>query len=269
VTREVARSWSQAIDLFQTLLNTEPASADIWLRLAAVADRADRRELAIDAYEHVIALLPDDARGHLGLASAMVRNRQLEDASQHAAMALSLAGDEDARSGGAAHELLARIALARRESATARSEAALADDVEPGRSLVDYVEGRLLQDQRRYDEALERFEHAVAELGRSHGRSVAELHASAAQTLVRLDRYAEAEYHFLEELRSFPMNTRARADLATLYHTVGRGDEAAQALEDLVRITPTPDAYLLAARTWTTFGELARAEGLRARVRDF
>ena len=264
VERDAAREWAQAIGLFQSLLLTEPASVDVWLRLAAVADRADRHDLAIDAYQHVIALVPDDVRGHLGLASIFFKNRQLEDASHHAAIAVSVAASEETRISGSAHELLARIALARRDNAAARSEAALAEEIEPGRSLENYIEGRILQDQRRYDDALELFEHAAVELGRAHGRPISELHASTAQTLVRLERYSEAEYHFLEELRSFPMNARARADLAALYHVMGRTDEAARALDDLVRISPTPDAYLLAARTWTTFGEPKRAAVLRA-----
>ena len=104
----------------------------------------------------------------------------------------------------------------------------------------------------------------LADLAESHGRPIADLHFSAAETLLRLERPADAEHEFLEELRYFPLNTRARAELATYYHTTGKADEAAQTLEDLVRIVPTPDTYNLAARLWTMFGNHRQAAALRA-----
>jgi tetratricopeptide (TPR) repeat protein len=209
-------------------------------------------------------LRPEDASGHLGAASALVRARRLDEAREHAELAVFLAPESDGRLRGSAHELLATIALARRDPPAAQAEAELARQAEPARPVTTYFEARLLLDQHRYDEALPLFEQASAELNRSHGRPIAELHVSAAETLVRLERPEEAEHELLEELRYFPLNTRARAELATCYHTIGRADEAAQTLEDLVRIVPTPDTYGLAARLWTTFGNHGRAAALRA-----
>jgi tetratricopeptide (TPR) repeat protein len=245
-------------------LGDEPESADIWTRLAEVAERAGRHELAIDAYGHVLALRPEDPSGHLGAASALLRARRLEDAREHAERAAFLSPEGDGRLRGSAHELLANIALARRDAPEAQAEGELARQAEPARPVDVYVEARLLLDQRHYAEAVPLFEQASADLNRSHGRPIAELHVSAAETLVRLDRPADAEHEFLEELRYFPLSTRARAELATFYHTTGRDDEATQTLEDLVRIVPTPDSYNLAARLWTTFGNHRRAATLRA-----
>jgi len=57
------------------------------------------------------------------------------------------------------------------------------------------------------------------------------------------------ETFLLDELRDFPHNLNARAKLATLYHqSMGQTDDAARVAADLVRITPSPEAYKLAAR---------------------
>jgi tetratricopeptide (TPR) repeat protein len=130
--------------------------------------------------------------------------------------------------------------------------------------MPDYIEGRLRYDLGRYEEALPVFEEAIATLARTEGQTIPELHYYAAETLVHLERLNEAEYHMLEELRLFPQNIRARGGLATLYHRTGRTDEAGEALDDLIRISPTPEAYALAARLWTTFGDSRKAFAVRA-----
>ena len=106
--------------MLQTLARDEPQSADLWTRLADVAERAGRHEQAVEAYGHVIALRPEDASGHLGAASALLRAHRLEEAREHAERAAFLAPEGDGRLRGSAHELLAAIALARRDAPAAR-----------------------------------------------------------------------------------------------------------------------------------------------------
>jgi len=52
-----------------------------------------------------------------------------------------------------------------------------------------------------------------------------------------------------------------------LYQTTGRGDAASKVLADMVQTTPTPDAFALAARVWTLFGNRKQANALRAQAR--
>ena len=94
-----------------------------------------------------------------------------------------------------------------------------------------------------------------------------DLHFYTADTLGRLERYPEAEAEFLEELKYFPQNTRARAGLAMLYQANGRPEAAAKMIADMIRITPTPDSYALAARLYTMFGDRQQAEAVRADAR--
>ena len=52
-----------------------------------------------------------------------------------------------------------------------------------------------------------------------------------------------------------------------LYQASGKPDAAVRVLGDLLRITPTPDSYALAARLHTMFGNRKQAEVVRAEAR--
>src|SRR4030095_15366845 len=108
------------------------------------------------------------------------------------------------------------------------------------------------------EEALPLFTQAIAELKKSATLQITELHFYTADTLGRLERYAEAEAEFAAELKYFPHNVRARGGLAMLYQASGNPDAAARAVADMLRVTPTPESYALAARLYTMFGDRER-----------
>jgi tetratricopeptide (TPR) repeat protein len=157
--------------------------------------------------------------------------------------------------------------MARRDAVTAQEEAALAHAVDSTVPLPLYIEGRLLYDQGQYEDAWPLFEQAIAQLKKPGAPSIADLHFHAADTLLHLDRSAEAEAEFLDELKSFPQNLRARSGLAALYHSDGRAEEAATAVSEMIEAVPTPDSYALAGRLLTTFGARKQAEAVRAEAR--
>jgi arylsulfatase A-like enzyme/cytochrome c-type biogenesis protein CcmH/NrfG len=264
VDHDVAREWPKAIDVLQQLLRFNPTLADAWMRLGSVAERSGRYELALDAYRRLVSLRPDSPDAHLGTATALRRLRRLDEAWQQGQLALSLAAEDTLRVRASAHELLARIAVGRRDQAAARAEAELAEQVDKSRPIVPFIEGRLLQDRRRWSDALAAFERAAAHLEKREGRPFADLHFLMAETLVRLGRQAEAEYYFLEELKHFPLNIRARAELASLYHAAQRSEEASAALAEMVRVAPTPESFVLAARMAQSFGNPRQATSFRS-----
>jgi arylsulfatase A-like enzyme/Flp pilus assembly protein TadD len=261
------REWPKAIALLQKILGDDPEMADVWSQLATFAVRADRFDLAIDAYKHFIELKPSDPNGYIGAAAVYLRTRKLDEAREHARLAVDVAAERDARSRASAHELLARIALARQDLDGAREEAALAQKADPSLPLPTFVEARILYDSGQFADALPLFEQTIAALKRAGGLQMRELHYYTADTLGRLERYPEAEKEFNAELRFFPQDTRARAGLAMLYEATGRNDLAATAIGDMLRMTPTPDAYALASRLWTMFGNPQQANAVRAEAR--
>jgi hypothetical protein len=52
-----------------------------------------------------------------------------------------------------------------------------------------------------------------------------------------------------------------------LLQATARPDESARAIADMLRVTPTPESYALAARLWTMFGNRQQADAVRAEAR--
>ena len=256
------RRWREAIPLLQRILRADPEMADVWNQLATFALRAGRPDLAVDAFKHFITLKPAEPIGYLGAAGVLMAQQKMSEAAEHAQLAVRFASEHDSRSRASAHELLAKIALSRRDAAAARSEADLAQQADPKLPLREFVEGRLLYDQGRFADALPHFERAVA-AEKSGGTPLADLHYFAADTYGRLERYAEAAGEFAAGVRDFPQDVRGRAGLAMVYQAMGRSDDAARAIAGMLRATPTPESYDLAARLWTMFGNARQAEIVR------
>jgi arylsulfatase A-like enzyme/Flp pilus assembly protein TadD len=261
------RKWPQAITLLQQILRDEPEMADVWNQLATFALRVDRYEQALDAYKHLIELKPSEPTPYIGAAATLLKLRKLDEASAHANLAEQVASERDGRSRASAHELLAKIALVRHDTAAAQEHAELAQKADPTLPMPLYIQGRILYDQGNFASALPLFEQALAELKKSAGLQMTELHFYTGDTFGRLERYPEAETQFLEELKYFPQNIRARAGLAMLYQANGRADAAERVLGDMTRLSPTPESYALAARLWTMFGNRQRADAVRAEAR--
>lgn len=259
--------WRQAIVLLQEIVRDEPEMTDVWAQLAALATHVERFDLALDAWNHVAAVQPDEPAAHLGAAASLLKLKRFDEAVQKAQLAADLAPESDRRSRASAHELLAKIALARHDADVAREEAALARAADPELPLPLFVDARLLYDDGKYDEALPLFEEAVARLKKATSPRISDLHFYTGDTLARLERYSEAEAEFFEELKAFPLNARARGGLAMVYQADGRSDDADRVLADMIRIVPTPESYALAARLHAMFGNRKEAEALRAEAR--
>jgi tetratricopeptide (TPR) repeat protein len=252
------RRFFDAIPLYRRILATDPQMADVWLQLAQVLTRAGATAAAVDAYRKVIELNPSDAGALIGAAAGLLRLNRLAEAEAHARLAV-------AHAPAGAHELLAKIALARNDAASAEREASLAHDADPTLPLPLYVKGLVLYRQGNYTAALSYLQQAASALS-ARTLQINELHFYMGDIFARLERYPEAEAEFKAEVRLFPHNARVRASLAMLYRSTGRDRDAEQAIADLLRALPTPEGYSLATRLWTIFGERQRAETLEARA---
>jgi len=264
IDRAGDRQWAAGIALLQGILREDPAMADVWDQLAIFAMHVGRDDLALDAYKRYIALRPSEPSGYLGAAGLLLRMQRVQEAREHAELGARVATEADTRSRQSAHELLARIALAMHDSQRARAEAALTRAADPRLPMPSYVEARLLYDEHKYAEALPLFERALNEQRQAGGAPLAELHYYAGDTYARLERYPQAEEQFGAELRDFPNNVRARAAAAMLYRASGRMELAGRTIDDMLRITPTPESYALAERLWNIFGNPQKAGAVRA-----
>ena len=255
------REFDEAISLLEEILAGNPEMADIWLQLGNLRVRTGGLTGALDSYRRAVELDPTDVTGLLAAATVQLRLQRTEEAWEHGVLAAEVARTSDGRA--RAHELLARIALARRDRDAARRQAELARDADPTLPLPDFVEARILHEDGRYAEALPVFERALAVVA-SRTLTLPELHFYLGDTLARLDRPAEAEGHFRTELRMAPQDTRTRSALAMLYQSQGESAAAARTMDELLEAAPTPAGYRLAAQLWEMFGGRRRAAEVRA-----
>jgi predicted Zn-dependent protease len=126
---------------------------------------------------------------------------------------------------------------------------------------------RLIDEDDDIAAALPILEKANAEAANAQSTPIEELKYLTGEVLVRSDRGAEAETLFVDELHDFPHSLNARAALATLYLSMDQKDDAARVTSDLVRITPSPEAYATAAKLWTSLGDRKQAAAVRADAR--
>ena len=261
------RRFPQAINVLQQIVRAEPAAVAAWTNLVDLTSLTGRYDVAQAAAQRLVALAPDDPAPLVRSARVSLAARRLDEAAASATQAIDL-GSQDARANAGAHTVLAQIALARYDTDAARSEALQVREAVPASVFPLFVDARILIDNDDdVSGALPILEKANAQAAQSQGAPLEDLKYLTGAVLVRSDRAAEAETFFVDELRDFPHNLNARAALASLYELMDRKDEAAHVAEDLVRVMPSPDAYAMAAKVWTSLGDRKQAAAVRADAR--
>jgi choline-sulfatase len=247
--------FAEATTLYREVLADDPEMTDVWLQLAEVYTRQGMQAEAVQAFKEIIKRNPKDAGSLIGAAAGLLRLGKLDEARQHGELAVSVAP-------AGAHEILAKIALARRDKANALREAKLAQEADPTLPMPLYVEGLVAYNEGRYQDALGPLLRARDAL---KGRTVQmnDLNYYIGDSLARMDRYPQAEPYLLEEVRVFPHNLRARAGLAMLYRAMGRDADSERAVDELLRVSPTPEGRAMAAQLWTMFGEPGKAQRVK------
>jgi tetratricopeptide (TPR) repeat protein len=260
------KKYSAGIRALQAIVAEHPELVVVHYQLASALMRTGRIDEAIAVLEEARDREPNEAELALALADALMRAGRLEQAAGQVDTAVMLAQSGDAATRAAAHELSARIALARNDADTAALQAKAAHDADPALPIEAFVRGRMLYDAGKYEEAAAQFQEA-ATMARARKRSIADLHLYLGESLAHLDRYSEAEAHYREELRTFPRSVHVYSRLAMLYAATNRDEAVEDVLNELVAATPTPESYAVAARLWTIVGNRSRAEALRSDAR--
>ena len=260
------KKYRAAIDQLGRIAKAHPRMAVVQYQRAMLLSRTGRLGEAGAAFRAAASVEPDNPYIPVALAGVLLRARQYDEARDRVALAIALAERHDARARAAAHEMAARVALALDDSLQAQAHAEAAEREDPGMPIESFVRGRLLCAEGRYEEALPAFEEAAAAV-KAHGRELEELHWYLGDTLGRLERFAEAEMQFREELRAFPRSIGAYSSLATLYHASNRTGGVEEVLDALIDAAPTPEGYDAAARLWMIVGEPSRAAALRTDAR--
>ncbi len=251
------RKFDEATSLYREVLAEDPGMTDVWLQLAEVYVRQGMSAEAVGAYAEAIKRNPTDAGSLIGAAGQLLRLGRLDEARRHGELAVAIAP-------AGAHEILAKIALARHDKAGAMKEAQLAQQADPTLPMPLYIQGLLLYNQGQFAAALPPLMQARDAM-RTRTVQMNDLNYYIGDSLARLERYAEAEPFLHEEIRIFPHNNRARAGLAMLYRAMGRDAESERAVEDLLRASPTPEGRDMAGQLYRMFGEPDKAARVKIR----
>ena len=231
---------AQALKTYQGIVARNPQFADAWMRIATVHEMLGNTEEAVRAYRNTISAAPTlAAQTALPLGALYLRMGRLDDAAAHANLAIRIQP-------AAAHHLLGRVALARRDFETAAREAGLAaadkNYAGPGAVLL----ARVLMTQGRLPDALSILDRVQSPA------PVRDLQFTRGEILGRMERVDEAESAFLTEIRNFPRNPDPYAHLAILYFATGRPKESEATLQQMLQASPTPQTRALAEQVRKT-----------------
>jgi len=262
------RQFGAAAAGLRELVRANPQVPALQLQLGTLLERAGRLEEAVTVFGDADKTWPDRVPTTLALSHALARAGKLDQAQQKADAAVALSEGGAPADRAAALEAAARIAIDRRDVAAAERSAQARFDLDGSRALRQFVRGRELLDGGHYEEAQAALLEASRwDGGEGGGGTLPGLHLALGEALVHLEQPADAEAQLKEEVRLFPLDPRAYVTLALLYHSLDRGDDAAQVLEDLIEALPTPEGSSAAARAWTAMGNKERADAIRAEAR--
>lgn len=260
------KKYTAGIRALQAISRAHPSLVPIHFQIGVLLARTGRIEEAIIEFGRVRELRPDASSAARALADALLKAEKTDAAKEQAAIAVMLAEAEGPAEIFAAHEMAARVALASGDKEAATQHAAAAHEADSSIPVQQFVQGRLLYEEGKYEESATTFQEAARALS-ERDRSLADLHLYLGESLARLDKYDEAESQFREELRDFPRSMQAYTSLAMLYRASNRDAAVEDVLNELVASTPTPEGYGVAARLWTILGDPSRAEALRSDAR--
>jgi tetratricopeptide (TPR) repeat protein len=238
----------EAIAGYRRVIAMNPRLTDAWTLLAQHYERIGRYEDALDTYKRCIEVAPSVA-GELALSIAnvdLLLNR-FDEAIANADAGMKV-------NPGNAHLIAgrAKLSLGRLDEATADALASIGTfNYKPaGHVLLAQVYVK----QRRLAEAAGQIDEALA------AASQRKLEPPPLLFYVRGDIEA-----FNEEIRRFPGDRQAYANLTVIYLLQGDRASANQTMERLVRANPDRRSYELAAKTFAELHDEADAQRWRRR----
>jgi choline-sulfatase len=242
-----AGRYEEALAFYQRLLRENPRMLDLWDVSARALVRLGRPDEAIAAAREGLKISPQTTHLALLIANLSLEQGRLDDARAHAELALQAYKIE-------AHDVLARVALAKGdiESAEREARAALSEDQKNARALMTL--GRIERHKENYVASLAALD-AAAKSAEGKDASISGLHFLRGDVLARLGRFEEAERAFRAEIRVFPEDAQAYKNLIALYVTEGRVDEATRLIYELEKASPTPPSYAAISEALRVVGD--------------
>ncbi|MBN2369265.1 MAG: sulfatase-like hydrolase/transferase, partial [Vicinamibacteria bacterium] len=254
----------EGVGALRAIVARQPRLFDAWYEMAQALARLERFREAHEAYVAAKRASPSLAGpATLGLSLACLELGRVDEAEAHARASLSVHPAQ-------AHELLARVALARDRLEDAEREArqAVGDAVAEINAQLLRAEIRIRRGD--FESALAVLEKTRARVASGETRLPRDLDFLTGDALARLDRKDEAEAAFRREIRAFPRNARAYVRLAIVVALQGRArHEVDGVIESMVSAHPAPETMRLAVEAYESLGNDAAANRWRKRMSAF
>jgi arylsulfatase A-like enzyme/tetratricopeptide (TPR) repeat protein len=243
---------AEALLAFQEILRDHPGMTDVWDVTAKTYWRMGRRDEAIAAAKEGLKTNPQSSVLAIAVAEFALEAGRLDEASQHAELVLP-------RDAARAHDILARVAIARGDLANAEQHAKQAMNG-GDRAAARVTLARVLKQAGRDAEALAAADEAARIVVDEKKPPFAGLAFLRGDLLARLGRNQEAEAAFRQEIELAPADARAYQSLIVLLVSEGRGNDATPLVFQLLERAPTAQNYTAIVETMKALGD---ANGVR------
>jgi arylsulfatase A-like enzyme len=252
--------YRESIDLCRQILRDYPDMVDVYSQLAGNLRRLGRLQEALDTYREAIRRSPQLIDSFaIEIAKLELDLGDLKAAELNAQQGMKLDSDS-------AHLILAAVAEGRSDLAGAEREARLAVGTQARPRVPALILlARVLAARGKLDEALAVINRAGARVDQQGAHPIPTLASTRGDILARMGRNADAEAAFRDEMQRFPETTDAYVRLALLLATEHRFAEIEPTLDAMVKASPKPSTYFLAAREMKDLGNEAGARSFRSR----
>ncbi|HUP63295.1 MAG TPA: sulfatase-like hydrolase/transferase [Thermoanaerobaculia bacterium] len=246
-----ARKYDESLKLCDRLLAENPRILDLYDLKTKVLARLGRIEEAIETGKAGLRLSPNATHIALDVANHLLESGKLDDAEKHAELALK-------SHPGRAHDLLARIAIERKDLAQALREAMLAVQTDSDRIASAMTLARVRREQGQLQDALKLLDDAIQK--KKPQQEIGGLYFLRGDVYARLGSAEEAERDLRREIELFPDDPLAYKNLVLLLVAQGRIPEGTQLIRQLIAKSPTPPSYMAVCHVLDTLGD---ARGVR------
>ncbi len=252
-----AGRYAEAAAVLGGLVARNPRMLEVWDLYVQALLKMGKKEEALDGLKKAIAASPEEStRLFVTVAEISLGLGRVEEAERHAEIARK-------RGDPAADDVFARIHLVRREWDAAEKEAKASLAAHPKKRLPYLILAQVELSRNRLPQALALVDKARALPGKAGNETTHNLHYIRGDILGRMNRPAEAEPEFLEEIRLFPDNLDAYASLVALYASEGRTEDARSTIRKLLVTNTNQNAYVRAINALSVVGDRVEAERVR------
>lgn len=242
------KRFADADRLLRPLLHDNPKMPYAWSVESKSLVALGRLPEALDAAKAALRLAPAGSDIALEIAEIALQLGRYDEARQHAELARR---DMPAR----AEEMLARIALARGDLRGALELAGTATAFKTNRIVSFATLGNVQRAMNDYQASIVSYDQALEAAREANEKPVINTNTWRGDSLARVDRTAEAERAFRDEIATYPANPEPYRYLILLYASQGRRQDAARVGFDLEHAAPVQASYLAIISALETIGD--------------